>query len=297
MTSPVTMRIELPRERGIQRELALGQRVVLGRPMAGASPDRVNVPGRWLGVTRDGMVSAELLRLAYQDIDRGQAMIGWRTGAQHHPASIRFGTAPPGVVPDLDGEGRLVVMPGAVTRLFVSRLSTQQNRFVQRFVLEFTMGGLRGDRGGDGGGGNTLTSDDYWWIDLVDEWWTPRRREPESGQALTWRRCLEVTARLAAGAPESQLAEVVADGLRRRGYTEVDADAVRKAWNRAMIRLAEVLGDPSRRWMVSALAVPGLEDYLDRHRAGDRSARLLSGEPQIRPLLRGLRATGQQEWQ
>ena len=106
-----------------------------------------------------------------------------------------------------------------------------------------------------------------------------------------------MTARLASGAPENQLAEIVADGLRRRGYTEVDADAVRKAWNRAMIRLAEVLGDPDRRWMVCALAVPGLAEYLDRDRPDHRGARLPSGEPQIRRLLRGLRATGQQEWQ
>lgn len=295
MTVPVTMRIELPRERGMQRELVLGQRIVLGRPAPGAGPQRVNVPGRWLGLSRDGMVSAELLRLVYQDIDRGQAMIGWRTGAQHHPASIRFGPTPPGAVPDLDGEGRLVVVPGAVTRLFVSRLSTRQNRFVQRFVIEFAVGSMLRERG-DVGGGQTLTSDDYQWVDLVEEWWLPRRREPESGQALTWRRCLEVTARLASGAPENQLAEVVADGLRRRGHPDVDADAVRKAWNRAMIRLAEVLSEPERRWMVSALAVPGLAEYLDRARPDPRGARLPSGEPQIRRLMLGLRATGQREW-
>jgi hypothetical protein len=280
----------------VQRELVLGKRIVLGRPMPGSGPDRVDVPGRWLGVSRDSMVSAELLRLVYQDIDRGQAMIGWRTGAQHHPASIRFGTTPPGAVPDLDGEGRLVVVPGAVTRLFVSRLSARQNRFVQRFVIEFTVGSMLRDRG-DVGGGQTLTSDDYQWVDLVEEWWLPRRREPESGQALTWRRCLEVTARLASGAPENQLAEVVAEGLRRRGHADVDADAVRKAWNRAMIRLAEVLSEPERRWMVSALAVPGLAEYLDRARPDHRGVRLPSGEPQIRRLMLGLRATGQREWQ
>lgn len=294
MTVPVTMRVELPRERGVQRMLSLGQRVVLGRPLPGGGPDRVDVPGRWLGVSRDGMVSAELLRLAYQDIDRGRAMIGWRTGAQHHPASIRFGTAPPGAVPDLDGEGRIVVAPGAPTRLYVSRLSAQQNRFVQRFAIEFTVGRMPDD--GIICGGPTLPGDDYRWIELVEAWWTPKRQST-SGQALTWRRCLEVTARLASSAPDNQLAEVVALGLRQRGHADVDADGVRKAWNRAMIGLAEVLAEPKRRWMVSALAVPGLAEYLDRESPDNRVARLPCGERQIRQLLLGLRATGQREWQ
>lgn len=296
MIVPVTLRVELPRERGMRRELTLGRRIVLGRSVPGAGSDRIDVPGRWLGVSRDAMVSAELLRIVYQDLDRGRAVIGWRTGAQHHPTSIRFGTTPPGLVPDLHGEGRLVVTPGEASRLYVSRLSTQQNRFVQRFLLEFTVSGS-GDHSGERGGGNTLTDDGYRWIDLLEEWWLPRRREPESGQALTWRRCLEVTGRLAGDAPDNQLAEVVARGLRRRGHPEVDADAVRKAWNRAMIRLTEVLSEPERRWMVSALAVPGLAEYLDRDRPAHRGARLPSGEPQIRRLLVGLRSTGQPEWQ
>lgn len=294
MSVPVTMRIELPREYGPLRELRLGDTVTLGRPLPGAGPERVNVPGRWLGVPRDAMVSGELLRIAYQDLDRGRAMIGWRTGAQHHPASLRFGVTPPDAGTDVAAEGRLMVGCGEAHRLYVSRLSAQEQRFVQRFVLEFQVSSVAEEvdrqlRMIE----NTQPPWDHRWRSLVEDWWEPRRGQPAG--VLTWRRCLQVTGRLL-GAPEGRLADVVAEGLQHRGYRTADAEAVRKAWNRAVIELVDAVNRPDRRWMLAALAVPRLAEYVVRRELGENPGRLPSGEPQIRQLLASLRATGEPEW-
>jgi hypothetical protein len=329
MTLPVTLRIELPRERGPERELHLGQRLTLGRPMPGqGGPDRLVVPGRWLGVRQEGMVSAELLRIVYQDVDEGRAVLGWRTRAQHHPTAIRFGIepidgAPPGIEPDLAAEGRIVVGPGEVCRLVVSRLSAEQRRFVTRFAVQFAAAGPAPRRSMPQPPWIPITRiESGHWLPLVENWWTSKR--PEAG--LTWQRCLSVTSRLVAddGALPGELASAVAQALHPRGFPDADPAAVRKAWTRAMTRLVEVLTDPDLdpafdagrapecrpddeprpglAWMVPALAVPGLAKYLAAREAGEREAggvrpRLPAGEEQIRSLVVALRATGRAEWQ
>jgi len=298
MDLSVSMCIELTRERRVERELHLGQPVTLGRRLTGSAPDRVDVPGRWLGVAQDGMVSAELLRVVYQDVDAGRAVVGWRTGAQHHPAAIRFGTAPPGAEPDLAGEGRLLVGPGQVGRLFVSRLSARNHRFEPRFVVALSCARSQRPAVPVMVPPPTQGPDENHWLPLVEDWWRPRRREPDAASVVSWQRCLQVTARLVVeGTPEGALAAAVAQALRHRGHADADADVVRKAWTRAMARLADELAEPARAWMVTALAVPGLAEYLAAAAAGGARPRLPAGEAQIRHLAIGLRATGRAEWQ
>ena len=321
MSPLVTLRIELPRERGPERELGLGGRLTLGRLLPDGGAERLVVPGRWLGVVQDGMVSAELLRIVYQDVDDGRAVIGWRTRAQHHPTGIRFGALSPGAVPpgaphapagsgaepDLAGEGRIVVGPGEVRRLVVSRLSTEHRRFLPRFSVQFAVAGRRlPPLPPPTPPGKTQTDQAHHWLPLVEDWWQPRRKEGATPSGVTWQRCLQVTFRLVvAGTPEGALASAVAEGLRHRGHPEADADVVRKAWTRAMTRLVEVLADPDLAWMVPALAVPGLAAYLGAGGVGGAGGvavggarpRLPAGETQIRHLVVGLRATGRAEWQ
>ena len=324
MTLLITLRIELPCERGPERHLRLGRRLTLGRPMPDQDgTDRLVVPGRWLGVRQEGMVSAELLRIVYQDLDEGRAVLGWRTRAQHHPTVIRvtpeptragprgsapYGASPggasPGGDPDLAAEGRIMLGPGEVRRLLVSRLSAEHRRFVTRFAVQLAASGHPTPPPDlpEIPDWRTLIENGHW-LPLVEGWWTPQR--PEVG--LTWQRCLSVTSRLVAdGVPSGTLASAVAQSLRLRGFPQTDPIAVRRAWTRAMTRLVELLGAPDPgsdlSWMVTALAVPGLAEHLAalsgdaQQPAGTARPRLPAGETQIRSLVVALRATGRTEW-
>jgi hypothetical protein len=273
---PVTLRV-LPRlYSGATRELSPGSTVIVGRLVRGepARPGRVGVPGGWLGVGRHVLVPVELLAFTYATWDGTAAEVCWRTGPDVAEAGVLV-AAPDGV-----GPGALIVTEAEPVRLVVSRYNPQTDRQVDRIVLELQCGALP-----------SLQGD---WSELVGVWWRPNMELRIPGM-VSWQACLTLTFRLAGEAPHGRLARIVAEGLVRRGHPHANTALVGGAWLRGMQLLCRVLGDPGRRWMVEALALTWVDEYLEELRAGGEP-HVLGGEERVRELRRALRATGRSEW-
>lgn len=288
--------VPLPQQQqGFERRLGPGDSITLGRALPGTSSNRLVIPSGWLGLRADAMVSAELLRLAFLDVDGDCAVIGWRTRSSLHPAVLRLTTSLDGE-PDIETEGQVRLRGAGVGRLYVLRLVRQEQRFVPQLLVRLQVVRRVATVSQAVDIGATLTAAEYSWGDLVEEWWTPRRPAGREGAGLSWRRCLEASARCVDVAPAGRLAAEVTCYLQARGDRQVNERAVRKAWNRAIRDLVSALRDPDLRWMVEALALPGLADLVGRSADEVTDERVPSGEPEIRRLIAALRSTGEWDW-